>query len=108
MRNLAIIAAAALLAGCATKPQNIPPANISPIQFKDLSCDELKLELRLAIEQRDAYIRRQKGNRTRDTLLNVLVLPGLGAVASDHEIEVADAKGMVVALEREIAKRCMD
>lgn len=108
MKNLAIAIVCGALAACATKPQNIPPTSISPIQFKDLSCEELRLELRFATEQRDAFIRRQKGNRTRDTLLNALVLPGLGAATSDHEVEVANSKGTVIALEREIAKRCVD
>lgn len=108
MKAPAVLAAAILLAGCATKPQNIPPASVSPIAFKDLTCAELKLELRLATERRDAYINRQKSNRTRDTVLNILVLPGLGAATSDHEDEVAQSKGTVITLEGEMAKRCTD
>lgn len=100
--------AALIVAGCATKPQHIPSANVSPVQLKDFPCNELRFELGIAQEQRDAYVKRQSGNRTRDTLLNVLVLPGLGAATGDHETEVAQSKGRVVAIEREIATRCRE
>ena len=38
MKNLAIIVAAVVIAGCATKPRNIPPASVSPVAWKQLSC----------------------------------------------------------------------
>ena len=97
---------AVLVVGCATHPRNIPPENVSVTPYRDLSCPELRTELRLATAQRDVYINRQKGNRTRDGLLNALVIPGLGAATGDHEDEVAKSKGLVIALEGEIAKRC--
>ena len=103
-----MIAAILAVAGCASAPDQIPPASVSVIQYKNLSCEELGTELRLAIAQRDAYIEKQKGNRTRDGLLNVLLLPGLGAVTSDNEDNVAQSKGRVIALEGEIEKRCQD
>lgn len=107
-KTITLTVAAVALAGCATHPRNIAPAAVSTLQFRDLSCRELRSELRVATAQRDANINRQKGNRTRDGLLNALVIPGLGAVTGDHEDEVAQGKGMVLALENEIAERCAD
>ena len=108
MRILTYVAATIVLAtaGCAAKPQSIAPTRVSSVQFAEFSCAELTYELNLAIEQRAAFARRQSGNRTRDTLLNVLVLPGLGAATGDHETEVAESKGRVIAIESALATRC--
>ena len=73
-KTIILTADAAALVGCATHPRNIAPAAISTVQFRDYSCAELRSELRVATEQRDANIARQKDNRTRDGLLNALVL----------------------------------
>ena len=108
MKKLLVIVSMTMLGSCATHPKNIPPANVSTIAYKDLSCSELRNELRLATEQRDAYVERQKGNRTRDGLLNTFVLIGAGAITSDHEEEVARTKGLVIALEGEMSDRCAE
>ena len=79
---------------------------VSDQPYKGLSCPELRHELSVAVDRRDTFIRKQKGNRTRDGLLNALLIPGLGAVTSDHEDEVAEAKGRVEAIERVIATNC--
>ena len=94
--------------GCATHPRNIASAEVSALPYKKFTCDELREELRIAVARRTALTNRQKSNRTRDGLLNVLVLPGLGDATSDHEDELAQAKGVVDALVREIALRCPD
>ena len=106
MTRTATVLAAFLLVGCATHPSDIPPMQVSKVPYRDLSCAELQHELRVATEQRDTYVRRQKSNRTRDGLLNTFVLIGSGALTSDHEDEVAKAKGAVLAIEGEIAARC--
>lgn len=58
--------------------------------------------------EHDAFWNKQKGNRTRDGLLNALVIPGIGAATPDHEAELSEAKGMLLLLEREVAERCSD
>ena len=112
MKNLlAIVAAAAVLAGCATHPKNVEPARL-PIStaklVQSLDCPELRAELERTRIEHDAFWNKQKGNRTRDGLLNVLVVPGIGAATQDHEGELSRAKGMVLLLEQEVAKRCID
>ncbi len=99
---------AIIVGGCAANPDTIAPKERSGIEFRNLSCVELDTELRIAGEQRDAYVKRQKSNRNRDMWLNVLLLPGTGALTSDHEEEVADSKGKVLAIERELSRRCAD
>ena len=95
-----------LITSCAARPDEIPAASVSAAPYSDLSCDQLKSELRIAIDQRDAYVKKQKGNRTRDILLNSLVLVGSGAITSDHEDEVANSKGKVLMLEGMIDAKC--
>ncbi|MDE0421040.1 MAG: hypothetical protein OXK76_09190 [Gammaproteobacteria bacterium] len=73
-----------------------------------MDCDELHLELERTRQEHDAFWNKQKGNRTRDGWLNALVIPGIGAATPDHEAELSKAKGMVLLLEQEVAKRCTD
>lgn len=101
-----VVLATVLVTSCAASPDAIPAASVSTAPYNDLTCDQLKNELRIAVDQRDAYVKRQKGNRTRDILLNSLVLVGSGAITSDHEEEVANSKGKVLMLEGMIESKC--
>lgn len=109
MQRTLLFLAALALTGCATHPRDVEPARI-PIStakmLEELDCDDLRLELDRTRMERDAFWNKQKGNRTRDGLLNALVIPGLGAATPDHEAELSQAKGMVLLLETEVAKRC--
>ena len=97
---------AVLGAGCAATPESIPSGPVSPLLYENLSCEEIDLEMRFVLEKRDALYKRQRGNRTRDTWLNILVLPGVGAATSNQEGEIAEVKGKLEQLEREKA-RCI-
>ena len=99
-----VLALSFLVAACAAQPESIPASSVSPHLYEGLTCAELETELRFAYERRDALYKRQKGNRTRDGLLNVLVLPGLGAIAPDHEQEIAEIKGRIEQLYRRKAR----
>ena len=99
-----LAAAFALLAGCATKPENIDPATTMTYKFAGLSCDELLENVQLAEAQREKLYKRQKGARTRDGWLNVLII-GAGAITQDYDIEIAQVKGDIIALQDEIRKR---
>ena len=96
-----------LLIGCATPPQMIPPANVSSIPYKDLSCQELIAEQRIEQEKVEALTKRRRGARRRDIALNVLVLPGLGAATGNSEDELARAKGRIDAIDKLIATKCV-
>lgn len=101
------IAVAILIAsGCATQPKYIPAAEVSSVRYRMLSCDDLHSELNLAIQERDAYIQDQLDDRSRDIKANTFFMPGAGAMNTDHEHEVAESKGKVIAIERELVDRC--
>ena len=104
--GLMAVALVFLIGGCATSPELIPPQRVSTIPYVKMSCEELEKELILAQETLAIYEKKQRDNRKRDIILNSIVLVGSGAITSDHESEVAKAKGTVIAIESEIGQRC--
>ena len=94
------------MTGCATQPQDIPPAEVSSIRYRQFSCVDLHKELASAIQNRNSYILQQSDDRSRDIKSNTFFLPGSGAMNRDHEHEVAESKGIVIAIERELEDRC--
>ena len=106
-KSATLTVAAIALAGCAANPATIPPATVSAAPYKGLSCELLAVELRRAEEQRDGYIAAQKSARVWDGVLNVLVIPGLGAVTPDETDQVALWKGTVQAIQTEWDSRCV-
>ncbi len=90
--------------GCAAKPESIAATDVSPLLYKDLSCEDVETELRFAEQRREALYQRQRSDRNRDGWLNVL-LPGMGAATVDHEGQIADIKGRIEQLER-LKTRC--
>ena len=99
-------AAILIASGCATQPKDIPPAEVSSIRYRLFSCADLHNELKHAIQERDSYIQEQLDDRSRDIKANTFFVPGAGAMNTDHEHEVAESKGKVIAIERELEDRC--
>ena len=85
---------------------NIPAAEVSSIRYRQFSCDDLHKELTSAIQNRDSYIQKQSDDRTRDIKANTFFMPGAGAMNRDHDHEVAESKGILLAIERELEDRC--
>ncbi|MCE2407560.1 MAG: hypothetical protein J4G19_08675 [Pseudomonadales bacterium] len=81
--------------GCATS-----------IRYRAFACNDLHAELKLAIVERDSHIREQNDARSRDIWSNLFFFPGSGAINNDHDHEVAESKGKVIAIERELEDRC--
>ena len=48
----------------------------------------------------------QQQARNMDMALSILIIPGIGALTPDKELEVAQAKGRVLAIQNEYAERC--
>ena len=90
--------------GCATKPENIDPATVMNYKFAGLSCDELLENLQLAEKQREQLYKRQKDARSRDGWLNLLII-GAGAITQDYDVEIAQIKGDILALQDAIRKQ---
>ena len=93
------------LAGCATQPEAIPASYQDSSPYTAMSCESLRGEFRTAQAEYESWAQRQRGARTRDTVLNILILPGLGAAISDHDAGVATAKGKVEAVGRAMASK---
>ena len=45
MKILYLVILASLLVGCATSPRNISPTYVSPLLYKDYSCEQLTMEM---------------------------------------------------------------
>ena len=105
-RTFAPIALIALVCGCAATPESIPSVPVSPLLYDNLTCEEIDIEVRFVLEKRDQLYQKQRNNRNRDTWLNVLLIPGAGAMTQNQEGAIAEIKGKLEQLEREKA-RCI-
>ena len=113
MRLVAYVAAAALLAGCATNPKDIAPAYVSPVLYENLSCDQLAAEAQRVSNAAAAASGQQQSQASRDAAMVgvsvILFWPALFFVGGDKgsAAELARLKGEMQAIEQaNIAKRC--
>ena len=96
----------AVSAGCAASPADIAPAMVDTTQYREMTCEGLLLAAQNEGVNLEQVSRDQRSARNWDIALNVLLVPGLGAVAGDSEREVAEAKGRVLAIQNEYGSRC--
>lgn len=104
--KLGSIALIATIAGCAASPADIAPAMVDTTQYKTMTCDGLLMAASNEGVNLDQVSRDQRSARNWDIALNLLIIPGLGAVTGDSEIQVAEAKGRVLAIQNEYGSRC--
>mgnify|MGYP000852603963 CR=1 FL=1 len=95
-----------VLAGCAASPSDIAPAMVDTTQYREMTCEGLLLAAQNEGVNLEQVSRDQRSARNWDIALNVLLIPGLGAVTGDSEREVAEAKGRVLAIQNEYGSRC--
>jgi hypothetical protein len=95
-----------LLAGCATKPNEISPSYTSKFEYKDYNCEQMVEEAeRISNRSNEAYGLQEK-QRTHDqinTTVGVLLFPvSLLFIEGDgpKAVEVAKLKGQMDALEQ--------
>ena len=114
MRNyLALAATAALLAGCATNPNDIAPSYVSPILYQNLSCEQLAQEAARVSGAAAAATGSQQQQASKDAAMTtigvVLFWPSLFFIGGDKgsAAEVARLKGEMQAIEQaNISKNC--
>jgi hypothetical protein len=92
--------------GCATAPADIPPAMVDTTQYIIMTCDGLLLAAENEGVNLEQVSKDQRSARNWDIALNLLIIPGTGAITGDSEKEVAEAKGRVLAIQNEYGSRC--
>lgn len=113
IRAVACLGLAVLLAGCATRSEDIAASYVSPLQYQSYSCSQLGEEAQRVAAQAGAAMEMQNSNADTDAAgmaIGLLILwpmllfnQGDGAAAA----EVARLKGEMTALEQaNIQKRC--
>ena len=97
---------AVLIFAQAPRPENIEAIPVSQMPYINLTCEQLNTELVILDERLEALAARQNRNRVRDTLLNLFLKLGSGAVAGNEEAAIAQTKGERIAVLRE-SPRCL-
>jgi hypothetical protein len=110
MKTIASVAGAlALLAGCATAPDQVEPTYVSQMQYEGLTCDQLRAEIQRIANYVHATARAEARDRRRDEVAwgvgLVVFWPALLFVGAGSDKEaLADFKGQYMALD-ETAQR---
>ena len=66
MKQLITIALAATICSCASNPDKIDAAYVSPLKYKDYNCDQLALEMDYVGQRTNKLYQRLKAERTAD------------------------------------------
>jgi hypothetical protein len=100
------------LSACASHSENIEASDVSPLQYQDYSCHQIRSELMRVsrkVNQISGAQDKQAGNDEAAMGVGLILFwPALFFLAgSDHHIELAQLKGEYDALEEEaIQKNC--
>jgi len=108
MRFLLIIPAVAILAGCATDPDNIAAADIGPNPYTGQSCRSLAAEETSLTANLENLSANQRQARSGDTVGVILLgLPLSSMSGNDVETEIAVTRGRLQAVdEAQQARGC--
>src|ERR1700744_2506109 len=113
MRNLGIVVAATVLAGCASSAADITPAYVSPVAYQSYTCQQLGMEAQAVSARAAALSGAQDSQRTKDTITTtaavIIFWPAAFLVGGDKQnaAELAQMKGQMVAIEQaSIAQKC--
>jgi hypothetical protein len=106
----ALVGALLSTAACATAPENVEASYVSPVEFSNLSCDQIRAELMRVADRVRVVSGQQQRKRTTDavalTVGLVVFWPALFLmVGGDKRAELADLKGQYDALDRAASER---
>lgn len=108
---IAIILTVAAISGCATKPNKIGAAYVSPLQYKDYDCKQLGLEservTRRVTELNASIQKKADGDTAKVVIGTILFFPTLFFTDGDgpEVAEFARLKGEAEALQKAIITR---
>jgi len=106
MKSIAVILAAAVLAGCATRANDVAPAYVSPLTYDRFSCDQLRDEATRVSSRAIAATGAQNRRATNDAVATgvtlILFWPAVFLVRGDgaQAAELARLKGEMDAIEQ--------
>lgn len=113
MRTIGVLAIASMLAGCASRSNNIAAAYVSPIQYQSYSCAQLREEAARVSSRAAIASGAQDQNATNDAVATGVALVLFWPAAfmlkgnSANAQEVAQLKGDMDAIEQgNIRKKC--
>ncbi len=99
IKTISLLGIAAFLAACATAPENITPQYVSSVQYQELTCKQLGMELSRHEEALTVASSQQKKARTNDTLgVLFLGLPVSSLSGSNKASYIAQLKGQIEAM----------
>jgi len=108
------MSASLLMVGCASTSQDLVASYVSPLQYKEYSCDQLQQEQgrirRKASELSGAIDKRASGDKTQAVVAAVLFWPALFALGNNdaQNAELSRLKGESDAIEQmSIQKNCV-
>ena len=64
--NLAVAFSAAIIVGCASNPDKIDAAYVSPLKYKDYDCDQIAMEMDYIGQRTTKLYARLKKERSKD------------------------------------------
>lgn len=111
-RVLSISLTVLVFAGCATNPDKIGATYVSPIEYSDLDCDQIRSELIRVNRRLEEIVGKQRKQSKNDAVATgvgvVVFWPALFfLMGDDHKEEIARLKGEYIALETvAIRKSC--
>ncbi len=106
--GLGLMAAALLLAACATRPENIKAADVSTDAYQGLSCEQLgQEEMRLNTDYTAAAAEQEKARKNDNAGVFLLGLPVGSLSGQDMEKTIATLKGQQGAVRQtQMIKNC--
>ncbi len=96
------------LLSCAANPSNIQPAAVSRVPYTTMPCPNLRMQIDQEISSLETLSGQQISQRNWDIALNLILIPGVGALTGDHEVAIAESKGKIVVMQDEYATRCIE
>ncbi|MCO1336569.1 hypothetical protein MO867_19745 [Microbulbifer sp. OS29] len=114
MKKIAMLACASTLAACASNPDKIDAAYVSPLTYKDYDCDQIALEMEYVGQRTNTIYQNLKAERNADNwqmgIGLVLFWPTLFLLEGGdgpEAAEYAQLKGIFEALRsNSIQKKC--
>jgi hypothetical protein len=107
------VIAAATVAACASKSEDIAPSHVSPMMYQNYTCQQLVQEAQMVSSRAVQASGAQDKQRTNDQLATaaavVVFWPAAFFVGGDKQTaaELASLKGQMVAIEQaSIQKKC--